>query len=103
MGSYEMQLNLLTGPTSRSSVNVCLSCYNSPFSLWRPCLTSKCGLDQVMFTHNKLPTCYQIEDEQHPFQLLVKDNTNGEVVTMDCNLLDTVTIQVCVGKEEVLH
>lgn len=62
----------------------------------------KCGLDQVMFTCGRLPMCYQIEDKQHPFQLLVKDDTNCEV-TVDCNLLDTVTIQVCVGKEEVLH
>lgn len=44
---------------------------------------------------------YQVEDEQHPFQLLAKDDTNCEVVTEDCNI-DTVTIQVCIGKEEVL-
>lgn len=55
-----------------------------------------------MFAHSKLPMCYQIEDEEHLFQLLVKDDTNCEVVTVDCNL-DTVTIQVCAGKEEVLY
>ena len=99
-----MQLDLPTGPTSRSSVNVCLRCYNSPLSPWRPYLTDlpECGLDQVTSTHNRVHTCYRIEDEHPPFQLLVKANTNSDVVTVDCNL-DTVTIQICVGKEEVLH
>lgn len=55
-----------------------------------------------MFAHSKLPMCYQIEDEEHLFQLLVKDGTNYEVVTVDCNL-DTATVQVCAGKEEVLY
>lgn len=99
-----MQLDLLIGPTSRSSVNVCLSCYNSHFSPWRPCLPyPNVGLDQVMFIDSKLSACYQTEDEQHPFQLLEKDVANCEEVTVDCNLPDTVTIQVCVCKEEVLH